>query len=211
MKNKILDLLKLSGINESTFDDAEKEHLENLEDETLESNDVSETAIEKQELEKAKGFLLNKTIGLVRYMTIEEAELWKWKSRPLVIMFNDGTVIYSANNTGTDGGTITYYKYNKDYVEQSKIKLPAITANEEKGLATAQSLLMNKTVKNIYYCDVDEGETFDYQNLRPLYFEFDGMEFIQFGNSSFNEGGKIFGQKGATDFSLRPLKLNENK
>ncbi len=51
--------------------------------------------------------LVGKKIKEVRYMTDAEAEGAMWYSKPLIIIFEDGTSIFPmADDEGNDGGSI---------------------------------------------------------------------------------------------------------
>jgi hypothetical protein len=54
-------------------------------------------------------FLTGKTIAAVRYMSKAECEKMMWHSRPLLIMFTDGSyIIPQSDDEGNDGGAIYY-------------------------------------------------------------------------------------------------------
>jgi hypothetical protein len=54
---------------------------------------------------EANKALKGKTVQMVRYMSKEEAEDMGWYSRPVVIQFTDGTLMFpSADDEGNDGG-----------------------------------------------------------------------------------------------------------
>lgn len=51
--------------------------------------------------------LVGKIVHSVRYMTDAEMESMGWYSKPLVIVFTDGTYVYSsADDEGNDGGAL---------------------------------------------------------------------------------------------------------
>ena len=65
---------------------------------------------EKNILDKIRPALIGKTIASVRYMTPEEATSNHWSERGVVIILNDGTMIYpmsdvEGNNPGALGTT----------------------------------------------------------------------------------------------------------
>ena len=63
--------------------------------------------MEKHWNEFAKKHLVGKRIGSVRYMSKEEAKEMGWHSRPLAIIFTDGSFIFpSMDDEGNDGGTL---------------------------------------------------------------------------------------------------------
>jgi hypothetical protein len=63
-------------------------------------------------------FLIGKTIKRVRFLTNEEAENFMWHSRPLVIEFFDGSIMFpQADDEGNDGGAMLYLS---DYTENAK-------------------------------------------------------------------------------------------
>lgn len=64
-----------------------------------------------------KELLVGKTIESVRYMTKEEAEQIDWYSRPLVIQFTDGTILYpQKDDEGNNGGAMAIQKESKTSV-----------------------------------------------------------------------------------------------
>ena len=61
---------------------------------------------EKRWTEHAK-ILIGKKIKSVRYMSESEAEDFGWYKRPLVIIFEDNSLIYSSmDDEGNDGGAL---------------------------------------------------------------------------------------------------------
>ena len=63
--------------------------------------------MEKHWNEFAKKHLVGKRIASVRYMSKEEADQMGWHSRPLAIIFTDGSFIFpSMDDEGNDGGTL---------------------------------------------------------------------------------------------------------
>jgi hypothetical protein len=67
---------------------------------------------ERQQAEKrwtdyAKMNLVGKKIVSVRYLSTEEAYAMGWSNRPLVIQFDDDSIIYSSmDDEGNNGGAI---------------------------------------------------------------------------------------------------------
>lgn len=63
-------------------------------------------------------YLVGKTIKRVRYMKPKEAEHFMWSSRPLIIEFTDGTMIWSqCDDEGNDGGALYYLSQdNQDII-----------------------------------------------------------------------------------------------
>ena len=62
---------------------------------------------EQDERTKHAKVLIGKKIKSVRYMSESEAEDWGWYSRPLVIIFEDNSLIYSStDDEGNDGGAL---------------------------------------------------------------------------------------------------------
>lgn len=67
---------------------------------------------ERQQAEKrwtdyAKMHLVGKKIVSVRYLSIEEANALEWRYCPLVIQFDDDSIIYSSqDDEGNNGGAI---------------------------------------------------------------------------------------------------------
>jgi len=58
--------------------------------------------------DKANKLLQGKTIRECRYMTKKEADAQYWSSRPVVIIFTDGTYMYPmSDDEGNDGGSIS--------------------------------------------------------------------------------------------------------
>jgi hypothetical protein len=56
-------------------------------------------------LKHAKKNLIGKTITDIRYMTDGEAKELCWEDKPLIIIFNDGSFIYSSiDGEGNNGG-----------------------------------------------------------------------------------------------------------
>jgi hypothetical protein len=57
--------------------------------------------------EEAKKQLLNRKIVKVRYMTVDEMNDLGWYSRPVVMILDDGNIIYpSRDDEGNDGGAL---------------------------------------------------------------------------------------------------------
>ena len=68
----------------------------------------NKAAITVQWTGKAVKELVGKTIRNVRYMTEEEAELFGWYNRALVIFFEDGTyIIPQSDDEGNDAGALS--------------------------------------------------------------------------------------------------------
>ena len=58
---------------------------------------------------KFNELLKGKTIDHVRWMTKDEADHMMWYSRPMVIVFTDGTALYpQSDDEGNDGGALHY-------------------------------------------------------------------------------------------------------
>jgi hypothetical protein len=65
------------------------------------------TDIEKRWTAAATRQLIGRRIILVRYMTQEEADDVGWISRPVVLVLDDGNLIYpAADDEGNDGGAL---------------------------------------------------------------------------------------------------------
>ena len=63
--------------------------------------------IEKRWTAAATRQLIGRRIILVRYMTQEEADDVGWMSRPVVLVLDDGNLIYPASDDeGNDGGAL---------------------------------------------------------------------------------------------------------
>lgn len=62
---------------------------------------------DKHWLTEAKEQLLNRKIVNVRYMTSEEMEQLGWYCRPVVMVLDDGNMIYpSTDDEGNNGGAL---------------------------------------------------------------------------------------------------------
>ena len=62
---------------------------------------------DKHWLDEAQEQLLNRKIVEVRYMTHEEMENFGWYNRPVVMVLDDGNMIYpSADDEGNNGGAL---------------------------------------------------------------------------------------------------------
>jgi len=58
-------------------------------------------------LKEAKEQLLGRKIVKVRYMTVDEMNDLGWYSRPVVMILDDGNIIYpSRDDEGNDGGAL---------------------------------------------------------------------------------------------------------
>jgi|7_EtaG_2_1085326.scaffolds.fasta_scaffold51243_2 hypothetical protein len=58
----------------------------------------------------ASDVLVGKTIKSVEYLSISEMEHALWYNRPLVITFNDGSILIpQTDDEGNDGGALYYY------------------------------------------------------------------------------------------------------
>lgn len=58
-------------------------------------------------LKEAKKQLLNRKIVGVEYMTVDEMNALGWYSRPVLIILDDGNIIYpSRDDEGNDGGAL---------------------------------------------------------------------------------------------------------
>lgn len=67
----------------------------------------SKKQIEETWTKEATTRLKGKTITLVRYLSEEEQEGLGWYSRPVVIQFDDGTLLFpSRDDEGNDGGAL---------------------------------------------------------------------------------------------------------
>jgi len=77
---------------------------------------MSKENIELQWTSYARTRLVGKKVKNVRYVTQEEAESMDWYSRPLVIEFTDGSLIFpSMDDEGNNGGAL--FGQGKDNVE----------------------------------------------------------------------------------------------
>lgn len=57
--------------------------------------------------EYAESRLLGQSVAMVRYLTKDEAATMGWDNRPLVIQFEDGSVIFpSRDDEGNGAGTL---------------------------------------------------------------------------------------------------------
>jgi hypothetical protein len=66
-------------------------------------------------------FLVGKTIKRVRFLTTEECEHFGWYSRPLVIEFFDGSLMFpQADDEGNNGGAMLYLS---NYTETAEEKI----------------------------------------------------------------------------------------
>lgn len=55
----------------------------------------------------AEEHLKGKTVVAVRYLSVEEQESLGWSHRPLVIQFDDGSIIFpSRDDEGNDAGSL---------------------------------------------------------------------------------------------------------
>jgi hypothetical protein len=63
--------------------------------------------IEKKWTRYGQEHLEGKTVERVRYLSKEEAQSMGWYSRPLVIEFTDGSLVFaSQDDEGNDGGAL---------------------------------------------------------------------------------------------------------
>jgi hypothetical protein len=63
--------------------------------------------IEAHWTKEADGALTGKRVKAVRYLSPEEAKGLGWHSRPLVMEFDDGTLLFpSRDDEGNDGGAL---------------------------------------------------------------------------------------------------------
>jgi len=72
-----------------------------------------------QEMRHANGFmyLVGKKIKTVRYLSEKEAEGFGWHKRPLVIIFNDDSMIIpQSDDEGNDGGAMWYQDKTKETI-----------------------------------------------------------------------------------------------
>jgi len=68
---------------------------------------MSKENIELQWTSYARTRLVGKKVKSVRYLTEEEAESMMWYSRPLIIEFDDGSLIFpSMDDEGNNGGAL---------------------------------------------------------------------------------------------------------
>lgn len=71
----------------------------------MNTNEEIRTKLTKE----ASDILLGRTIKHVRYMTPEEMEWIGWWKCPVVMILDNGTIIYpSTDDEGNDGGAIHY-------------------------------------------------------------------------------------------------------
>jgi len=77
--------------------------------------------------ERAKALLLGRTIAEVRYMTNDEADIWGWSKRGLLLILDDGTVLYpSSDDEGNESGCF----YGQHPMEEF-FALPTLRHSEE--------------------------------------------------------------------------------
>lgn len=68
-----------------------------------------------QHANKHSSFLVGKKVDYVRYLSDEEMEMFGWYKRPLVIGFDDDTiVILQSDDEGNDGGAGYFYNFKTD-------------------------------------------------------------------------------------------------
>jgi hypothetical protein len=68
--------------------------------------------------DKAKSILLDKKIVEVRYLTDDEMEMLGWYNKCVVMVLDDGTLVYpSKDDEGNNAGALFYQKEDcDDYV-----------------------------------------------------------------------------------------------
>jgi hypothetical protein len=72
-----------------------------------EQKEIDYKEIEHRETEYARKHLVGRKISDVRYMQAKEAEDMDWSSRPLVLILDDGTLIWpTSDDEGNNGGTL---------------------------------------------------------------------------------------------------------
>ena len=65
-------------------------------------------------IENANEVLRNRKIKFIRYMTKQEANGMGWYKRPIVMVLDNGTMIYlSSDDEGNDGGSLFYQTKEK--------------------------------------------------------------------------------------------------
>jgi hypothetical protein len=73
--------------------------------------------IAKTWTDKAKDFLVGKTIWSVRYMNDKEMEDFMWSKKPIIIEFTDGSyIIPQRDDEGNDGGALFTSDDNLDII-----------------------------------------------------------------------------------------------
>jgi len=66
-----------------------------------------ENDTEKHWIKLSEKHLIGKTVELIRYLSDSEANELDWYSKPLVIQFTDGSIIFaSKDDEGNDGGAL---------------------------------------------------------------------------------------------------------
>lgn len=74
---------------------------------TLKERNQYQEEIVKTWTDKAKDFLVGKTILSVRYMNDKEMENLMWSKKPIIIKFTDGSyIIPQRDDEGNDGGAL---------------------------------------------------------------------------------------------------------
>jgi len=74
---------------------------------TLKERNQYQKEIVKTWTDKAKDFLVGKTILSVRYMNDKEMENLMWSKKPIIIKFTDGSyIIPQRDDEGNDGGAL---------------------------------------------------------------------------------------------------------
>src|SRR5215469_2847476 len=69
-----------------------------------EQKEIDDKEIEYRETEYARKHLVGRKISDVRYMQAKEAEDMDWSSRPLVLILDDGTLIWpTSDDEGNNG------------------------------------------------------------------------------------------------------------
>lgn len=76
--------------------------------------------MEEREIKEGMRFnalLHGKIIHGVRWMTKGERDMMGWYSRPMVIMFTDGSLMYfQSDDEGNDGGAAIYQVDSKEHI-----------------------------------------------------------------------------------------------
>ena len=72
----------------------------------------SEQKLEQKWVKNISKKLVGKTISKVRYMSEDEQEHYGWSHRPVILILNDGYVLFpSSDDEGNEGGALfTTYK-----------------------------------------------------------------------------------------------------
>jgi hypothetical protein len=63
--------------------------------------------VEKKWTEYAKKYLVGRTITKVHYLSEDECDEMDWRKRPLLIVLDNGTMLFpSQDDEGNDGGAL---------------------------------------------------------------------------------------------------------